>query len=122
MEHLLNIPFDWQAAACLLIVVMAVSFGIAAYLSRDADIGPAAPVLEPIESDAEPVTEPGAINRRGADPIMRRVYERWLDAYLAGDRATRLRHESRMLHSGFEPPADEAECKAMIETLKGDRP
>lgn len=107
---ILNTPFDWQAALCLLLVTVGIVLGLAQAFRREV-------VIESWEPpEAEVITEP----RTHRNPLVVRMHERWQAAEESGDRETRLRQEIRMLRAGIEPPVSLEECTAAIKTMKGE--
>lgn len=54
------------------------------------------------------------------NPLIERMYERWIEAFYAGNHINTRRAEIRMISSGITPPTDIDSAERALATLKGD--
>lgn len=69
--------------------------------------------------DIPAVPEP--LERRG-NPLVIRMYERWLEADGRGDQIAVRRQEIRMLSNGVDTPWSRADAETRLARLKGEAP
>jgi len=74
----------------------------------DAPLGDIPAVPEPLE--------------RHGNPLVIRMYERWLDADARGDAIAVRRQEIRMLSNGVDTPWSRADAETRLARLKGEAP
>lgn len=74
----------------------------------DAPLGDIPAVPEPLE--------------RCGNPLVIRMYERWLDADARGDAIAVRRQEIRMLSNGVDTPWSRADAETRLARLKGEAP
>ena len=74
----------------------------------DAPLGDIPAVPEPLE--------------RHGNPLVVRMYERWLDADARGDAIAVRRQEIRMLSNGVDTPWSRADAETRLARLKGEAP
>ena len=77
-------------------------------LGRDEVVGDVPATPEPIE--------------RCGNPLVIRMYERWLDADARGDAIAVRRQEIRMLSNGVDTPWSRADAETRLARLKGETP
>ena len=122
MEHLTGL--QWSAGLFGLaigIVVGAISTWFAMRPPRavsDAEIQDAFNDVLPL-GDVPAIPEP--LERHG-NPLVIRMYERWLDADARGDAIAVRRQEIRMLSNGVETPWSRADAETRLARLKGETP
>ena len=122
MEHLTGL--QWSAGLFGLaigIVVGAISTWFAMRPPRavsDAEIQDAFNDVLPL-GDVPAIPEP--LERHG-NPLVIRMYERWLDADARDDKVAVRRQEIRMLTNGIDPPWSRADAETRLVRLKGEAP
>lgn len=128
MEHLTGL--QWSAGLFGLaigIVVGAVSTWFAMRPPRavsDAEIQDALTDLSQFargEAVGDVPATPEPLERCG-NPLVIRMYERWLDADARGDSIAVRRQEIRMLSNGVETPWSRADAETRLARLKGETP
>lgn len=88
----------------------------------DDEIHAAFDELVPV-GDVPAVPEPLAravLHAPATNPLLTRMYERWLDAEASGDRIAMRRQEIRMLANGIDPPTSRGDAQGYLAALKGD--
>lgn len=75
---------------------------------RDAPLGDVPATPEPLE--------------RYGNPLVIRMYERWLEADGRGDQIAVRRQEIRMLTNGIDTPWSRADAETRLARLKGETP
>ncbi len=79
-----------------------------AQFAHDEVVGDVPAVPEPLE--------------RCGNPLVIRMYERWLDADARGDAIAVRRQEIRMLSNGVDTPWSRADAETRLARLKGEAP
>lgn len=71
-------------------------------------------------NDAPIVQRPVVLDAPTINPLVVRMFERWLAAEADGDRVAMHRQAIRMLNTDIDPPASRADAKARLAAMKGD--
>ena len=67
-----------------------------------------------------PLEQHAVLHAPATNPLLTRMYERWLDALTAGDRIAMRRQEIRMLANGIDPPTSRGDAEGYLAAVKGD--
>ena len=110
--------------AVVLVIVIAVAALLIWIRMRGIEVVAEDPPAEAVEE--EDITEDNAVLEVAPVPVVAverrtpllisRMHERLAEAYRANDRAEILRHQARLVRSGYEPPANFEDCLDVLDT------